>query len=395
MIKLSNIKIGIITFHDAISYGATLQCYGLQKFLLNNKYEVKIIDYSMSGYLELRRRNKIKALNTQLNKVLINPKKYFKIIINRANKQIKQKDGSKQIRDNKFASFRKKHYELSETKYKNFTDLNNNCPNYNAFICGSDQIWNPFFCDRDSNYYLDFAPIEKRIAYAPSFGVTNLPSKFENEYINKINGIPYLSIREKSGQEIIRKLTGRKVPIVIDPSFLLSPKEWMELAKESEINIEKKYILTYFIGDDIYIQNYIKEVKEDFCDYEIINLVFDYSEFGPCDFIKLISNAEFVFTNSFHGMSFCINFNIPFGIGKSLKDFSEDSGFTRMQYLLERLGLENRIISKDNPLNRNWISMDFYSSNQKLNVWRNYSKNFLLTAISEVVFGGNNRSQFI
>ena len=118
-------------------------------------------------------------------------------------------------------------------------------------------------------------------------------------------------------------------------------------------------MLTYFIGIDEHIQNFIECVKEAFPQYQIINLVFDQSSYGPCDFIKLISQARFVFTNSFHGLAFCINLNVPFAVGRTLKDYGSGSAFSRIEDLLENLELSDRIYDGTVRLDTSWLTLDF------------------------------------
>lgn len=378
-------KIGIITFHKVYSFGATLQCYALQKYFKNMDYEVEIIDYSIHAYEELRQLHRVKAFVQKAYRVLKNPIKYAQIIVNEKQKKSKQKIEISNLkeRNTKFEKFWKDNYQLSLISYERYTELKNNPPVYDAYVCGSDQIWNPSFCDMDDNYYLEFAPIQKRLAYAPSFGVTDITNRAGKTISHRLNKIPYLSVREKTGQSIIRELIDKEVPVVIDPTFLLEKKEWEQFIHQ-ETKAENSYVLTYFIGDDEYIQSYLNEIKIIFPEENIINLVFDYCNHGPMEFISLISGAKFVLTNSFHGMAFCINLNVPFAIGKSMKDYTINSGFSRMLSLLEKLELEHRIISKDNKLNETWVAMKFDNVNEMLDKWRAESMKYLEISLETI-----------
>lgn len=123
----------------------------------------------------------------------------------------------------------KKRYKMFDdfnNKYINFTDYilyNRKTVNkseiykYYAFVCGSDQIWNPNWstnCDKD---FLTFAPIGKRISYAASFGVEKIRSEKVQEYKKYISEIDYLSVRENSGAQLVSELTGKRAEIVLDP----------------------------------------------------------------------------------------------------------------------------------------------------------------------------------
>lgn len=378
--------VGIITFHDPISYGANLQCLGLQLYLKSIGYDAKVIDYSMNSYLEYKNRNRFRKTLIRIYNLVKNPINFVKYRIN-AKEISKEKEKYRDnlsLRDSNFKQFQLENYNYSKKRYNTISDLKKNPPLYDAYICGSDQIWNPNFCEMDDNYFLTFAPSEKRISYAPSFGVSNIPFYARKKYKDNILGIKYLSIREKTGAEIIKKLTNKDATIVIDPTFLVSKSDWFKLAEKSNISTPKKYILTYFIGIDEYIENYISQIKKQFNDIEIIDLVFDRTSYGPYDFLKLIKNASFVFTNSFHGVAFCINMNIPFAVGKTLKDKSKNSAFSRINDLLNNLNLQSRICDKDTIINSDYLKLDYKNVNKKLNIIVNESKKFLDDSLNKI-----------
>ena len=156
----NKMKVGIITYHESISYGANLQCLALQMYLEEIQCDPEIINYSNTAYLELRSKNKTKTLIKRALNFFKSPVVFSKAKLN-ANKIEKQKENFKkelEKRDNKFFDFQKKYYKLSKKRYKNYSEIQKNCPEYDAYICGSDQIWNPGFCDMDDNYFLTFAP---------------------------------------------------------------------------------------------------------------------------------------------------------------------------------------------------------------------------------------------
>lgn len=388
--KKDKYKIGIITYHEPKSYGANLQCLGLQMFLNEIGYNAEIIDYSSNAYLELRTTKRLKSSLNRSLRFLKNPIKYIVSRNNAVNIKKKSKMFEKELRerDDKFSAFQEKYYKLSPIRYEKYSELKNNCPNYDIFICGSDQIWNPRFCDMDDNYFLEFAPKGKRLAYAPSFGVKKIPFYARSTYKKRLKKIDEISIREDSGAKIIKDLINVDVPVVIDPSFLIDKDKWIEISNESNINLPDEYILTYFIGFDNYIENFFEDLKKVFPKYKIINLVFDKSSYGPCDFLKLINNAKFVFTNSFHGVAFCINFNIPFAVGKTLKDYGGNNGFSRIENLLNRFELNDRICDKNKGIDCEWITLNYNYINEKKMKIVEESKNYLNNAISNIIKNG-------
>ena len=380
-------SIGIITFHEPYSYGATMQSLSLQMYLKKQGYKAELIDYSMNGYLQLRRIHRFRSGIIKLLRFFYHPITYCKAVINARQIAEEKKKVSNRIasRNIKFKNFRDKYYYKSRCRYENYLDLYNNPPQYDVYMCGSDQIWNPNFCDMDDSFFLRFANSNKTIAYAPSFGVEKLPIYVKNAYRKRLNGICFLSVREKSGQQIIKELTGKDVPVVVDPTFLVNRSKWAMIADESTIDTKCPYILSYFIGIDKYIDSFIQMLKEVFPEYKIINLVFDKSDYGPEDFLKLIRDSQFVFTNSFHGLALSLNFRVPFAIGKTLKDYGKSSGFSRIDNLLQQVGLENRIVEVGEEIDCSWLNLDFEKVEEKLSCLISQSTKYLNDSIESII----------
>ena len=241
-------KVGIVTFHKAYSFGAACQCYALQQYLKNQGYQAEIIDYSINGYLENRKKQGVGFWVKKAEKIIRNPFERISIIRNerkKRNEQLKFETELK-IRNKKFQEFWHTEYSTNGVEYKTYSQIRKECLQYDAYICGSDQIWNPQFCDMDDTYYLQFAPENTRIAYAPSIGVDSLTREQEHIIKQRIDAIPYLSIREKMGKNLLQKMSDRDIKVVIDPTFLLSGQEWREFGAKSDLSINDKYILTYF-----------------------------------------------------------------------------------------------------------------------------------------------------
>lgn len=380
-------SVGIITYHKAFSMGATAQCYALQKALRNEGYRAEIIDYSMEGFRELRKNKRWYYVMRTLLRIASRPKMMLWAVYHNYIRDKKQKKLKKEIdtRNLQFKKFWDTEYYTNGINYSTYSKLKKHPPNYDAYICGSDQIWNPGFCDMDDNYYLAFAPEEKRIAYAPSLGTTDLEPQVKTIIQERLAHIPYTSFREDS----MCKVIGRDdIPVVIDPTFLLSKKSWCEVAKKSSLSLPDKYALTYFIGNDRYIQGYKKKLEE-ICgnNIELINLMFDYCPYGPYDFVRLIRDAKFIVTNSFHGCALSLNMNVPFCVGKSKKDMISKSGFTRIESLLSLTGLESRLLDEKGGNLKSIMKTDinFQDVNERLGKAVEFSRGFLFTSLESVI----------
>ena len=294
-------KIAILTITEGTNYGNRLQNYAVQKILeyLGIKVET-LINKSGSERKRLDILLNIKRIIGRIKNYLINAK--YKKTIN--------------IRKENFIKFNNQFINYSNIVINN--EYNDSTINniYNFFVCGSDQIWNPMFKENASANFLQFANPEKRIAFCPSFGVSTIPKNRKEEYSEYLRDFSKLSIREADGANIIKELSNRQAMVLIDPTLLLSKKDWKKISKKPRFNIEKKYILTYFLGkiSEEKKEN-IKKIAEK-KNYEIINLgkkeYIQYYTAGPSEFLWYIENAEIILTDSFHACVFSILFDKTF-----------------------------------------------------------------------------------
>ena len=192
--------------------------------------------------------------------------------------------------------------------------------NYDTFVCGSDQIWNPILYGVHPIWTMKFAPKgSKKIAYAPSLGISDIPEQYIATFKENLKDYAYISCREQEGANSLSKILGRNIDVVLDPTLLLSPDQWHEFA--IPVSVNKPYIFCYLFGS----YPYIAEVKKRVKDYYGINMVcLPYNlrelksddlklyDITPNQFVWLIENAKFVVTDSFHATVFSIKMNTPF-----------------------------------------------------------------------------------
>jgi hypothetical protein len=224
---------------------------------------------------------------------------------------------------------------------------------YEAFIVGSDQVWNasrtvkPF-------YFLRFSPKNKRHTYAVSFGVSDVPKWNLRDLKKGMEGFNCISVRENKGKDIVRLCTSVDIIKNIDPTMLLSDKEWRNFYKESKIQY-KQFILFYFLNapSELAINaiNFLSEKSG----LNVLGFAYYYEEYkkinkiklidgGPKEYIALIDKASYVFTDSFHTTIFSINLHSNFYVfhRQYLHGFPQTN---RIVDLLDRFGLSNRLIS--------------------------------------------------
>ena len=225
---------------------------------------------------------------------------------------------------------------------------------YDLYIVGSDQVWSPKYLD--GRFFLDFVKNKnKLVAYAPSFGVKSLDPEITERVSKWIQRFEYLSVREIAGKEIIQELTGKEVPVVLDPTFLFNKDEWYSNFEASNQQ-DEKYILCYFLSENSYYWKVVSKIADilgfkviivpntpdDFeCPYE------KYIDVDPIDFAKMIYDASYVITDSFHGTAFAINFGIDFLTLARFSEKSKESENSRVKSILELLNFDDRFIVSD------------------------------------------------
>ncbi len=218
---------------------------------------------------------------------------------------------------------------------------------FDAFIAGSDQIWNCRIAEkRFDDFFLRFAAPEKRIAVSASFGMAEIPSAWEGRIAEGLAGFRAISVREEAGRDIVRALTGQDVPVLIDPTMLLTAQEWEKCARKPRVDCEKPYVLTCFLGEDA------ERARIDAWAGECGSAVYALNDrenpalysAGPAEFLYLVRHAAFVCTDSYHAAVFAILFQRPFAV--CARRGAEDYMESRLDTLLKTFRLEGRRLEK-------------------------------------------------
>lgn len=214
---------------------------------------------------------------------------------------------------NRYSSDYFSHFDIENIRFR----YSKKCVDSNAvdyYIAGSDQIWNPNFSFNSDREFLTFTSSEKKIAYAASIGVSELSEEQETRFKNNLSDFHAISVREKDAADLIFSITGKRPEVVLDPTMLLTKKEWEKVSRQSKLKVEKPFIAKYFLG----IRN--KEVEERIESYarengcEIIDITAYNCPYviGPAEFVYLLQNSKMNFVDSYHGTVFSILFNKPF-----------------------------------------------------------------------------------
>lgn len=364
-------KAGLLTFYHLHHYGAILQAAATQRALASLGWDCETIDYFVGQDIRILKpptspgRAASDAYNTLHYPAL-------------------------KRRWQRFEDFSKAHLRLTERRYESWEALRAAELPYDLLVSGSDQIWNPtIFPDGcfDPVFFGTFSPLRK-ISYAPSFGVARLPDGMEGELREYLTGFSHLSVRERSGQEIVRDAGGREAEVVLDPTLLLAAEEWSALAAER--TVREDYILCYCISRSEALEPYIRRLAEEtglpvvqLCGtrrklHPKARMILDA---GPAEFLSLFRSAAYVCTNSFHGTVFSVQFQRPFFTAVAPAELREPER-SRTFSLLSRLGLTDRVVGKGDAAGLRDIP-DWAAAERRLRAARTEAMGYLRAALAD------------
>ena len=339
-------KIGIVTWFHHKNYGTILQAYALQKFLKSKGYNCVLVNYipiNKQTFLE-----KIKSGNLKHRIASKIESCRYKFLEPNIKEMILE-------RNRAFENFVTKNIDFTQ-KSQTSSELFRLNETIDCFICGSDQIWNPE--NFNGVYYLNFVNDKnKKISYAPSFGVSHIPTSKIEEIRQLVNKFDWLSVREDKGASILKELTQKDIEVVVDPTLLLSKTDWGQVSVNP--NISEDYILCYFLGDR---KEYWKAVEnlQKMTTYKVIIIPARFNAYlkkyeirtstSPQEFIGLIKNAKLVLTDSYHGVVFSLKFERDFYVFKRFMDKDKRSQNSRIYNILKMLNLEGRLLIDSNVL---------------------------------------------
>jgi len=332
------IRIGLLTLFNNTNYGNRLQNYASQVVLESLNCYVESLYFDT--YLKPNVFKRVcRIFNLSISETLT---KIVTIII-----QSKRKNHCRILqneREKSNKSFTEENIVTSDCLISGRNILDKLDQQYDYFIVGSDQVWNPYSRIGLSVYFLTFAPYYKRISYAASFGVSELPRKIIKKYRRWLSDIPFISVREEAGASIIKELIDKDVDVLIDPTMMLTKAQWQSISKPGRNKPKQKYFVTYFLGDlpqdsmtliqDLH--NYYKFEQVGLADQNFEN----YYAADPGEFLDFMNSSSIVLTDSYHGTIFSILFEKPFVVFDRLS--KSPSLGTRIDTLLSTFHLENR-----------------------------------------------------
>jgi hypothetical protein len=249
---------------------------------------------------------------------------------------------------------------------------------YDYIIAGSDQIWNPYYSNNLSIEFLSFVETSKRIAYAASFGVAQIPKSRQDEFVYGLKGFKCISVREKQASLIVKKLIGREPHVTLDPTLLLSTNEWTRIEKKPKNFPDGDYVLTYYIGQSDKALSIIIANEANSNGIHVLKLLsFEdkrYYTIAPDEFIYCIKRARKVYTDSFHATLFSILFGIPVIVCQHRDQYLPTN--SRLDNLLNLFGFPEILGQRD------YVSIpSIMNAEEIITTYKNQSVHFLLSAL--------------
>ena len=385
--------IGIITSNTSFrnNYGAVLQSYALCEQLKKWGYDPKVINYTYSGG-----KNMI-AMNTTQKRTAGSVFRYLcsgeVSLLQKIHYRLSR--GKRQQMEQRFVEFHQRYILLHSDTPVNYGSLCADPLDFDFYITGSDQVWNPVIHgnDNDPGCFLQFAPEkEKRIAYAPSFGIGDYPQELAASLKTYIGSMGWLSVREPEGQRILRKYAAVEVPLVLDPTLMADEDVFDPISAEVQ-GLPKEYILCYRFGKESYWEETVRQLSK-VLKLPVVELPLSIEAYAkgtrlrydidPAKFIGAIRGAKLVVTDSFHCTVFAVLNHVPF---YTLMRQSRDAKHNmngRMVHLLEMLGLQNRMVNAQSKLEfdrESVLKVEFTHADAILAREREKSQKYLKTAL--------------
>lgn len=375
-------KVGLITYYGD-NYGGVLQAYALQRRVKTYGYDCELIS---NAFMSRRRgRRRVKRLLENLGSAIKAPADYW----NKRN-TYRRYAAQNAKKAERFKAFREDNLTICDVGYGSYGEYLERPPQYDVYLCGSDQIWNPNLHSETGFYFAGFAPDHAvKVSYASSVGVSSVTRKQADFMAPLLNRLDVISTREQKGADIINAISEKTAAVVLDPTLLLNAEEWSEVAAPRLI--DEPYIFCYLFGERDYIAK-VKRTVQAMTGLRLVCIPYVSRELeaedrkvfdaGPAEFVSLIKNAELVLTDSFHATAFSINLMTPF---VSLCRFAKDdkkSMNDRLVTILSLTGLQDRLVDAGDPLDKDFLfNVDFERAHRLLQEKRREDSEFLRNAL--------------
>lgn len=371
-------RIGLLTMSCIPNYGALLQTYAtyivFNNTIKNLKY--KDISFEVINYEPMLQKKRY-SRDALLHSIIYG--KGFKDRLYDIHNLFKMRNSETLKLHNISIPFQMRYFN-------NLNENRNGIDFYDAYVVGSDQTWNPGLME-DDTFLLGFTGAVLKYSYASSIGVEHLNEDDVDRFQRNLKCFRSISLREDIGCEIIRRiLPDKTITQVLDPTLLLTKEEW-SLIESRQIELCKKYIFVYMAKPSDELLSFARTLGAE-SGYELkitstpdtYKNVHDKDYIGmlsPEEFITYLHHAEYVVTNSFHGIAFSINFNKQFYTAYNSATVTKTN--SRIESVLRLFDLESRLISRISSK-----PIDYEKVNMKLEMMREKSNDYIRNILKDV-----------
>ena len=385
---MAGYTVGLCIAYTGTNYGQLLQAFATQQTIRKKGFHTEIIRYNSGKNKGIKLSYgaavvAIKQIKKRIENKVVKPKGVLEDETHKVNR-LQRKATADNFRQDKLNNI---------VCCNGITELTNKSKEYYAVLVGSDQVWLPDVAV--SNFFtLRFAaPGVRRISYATSLGVSSYPNYAKKPAGDFWKQIDFLSVREQQGKEIIQSIVDVPVEVVADPTYLLTREEWLELIPQEKV-IEDRYVLCYFLGDSDPIKKYARK----YADSKGLRLVSilsdecnsDDDKFAdevltgksPEEFVNLIRNAEFILTDSFHGLAFSVINQKQFLIFYRKRTDVKESRNSRIDNIVRSWDIEERLIREPEKLEFPTSAINYNAVSEKVEDLRSKSLAFLDKALN-------------
>lgn len=348
-------RVATITFHRAVNYGAVLQTYALSRYLMELGYDVQVLDYRADA---IENSYKVRfGLNVySLKRMLLLP--------------------FSEMKKKSFYRFVDKNIPHTRPLYT-LSDLKEEAKKFEFVVTGSDQVWNSQWTEGDEAYLLNFCKDEQKVSYAASIGKSSISEEEQQRLKKNLKSFRMISVREKTGKDLLDSLIQKDIFVNCDPVALLSKEAWKKVAVLPK---ESNYILVYMlVRSDRLMDAAVEYGKKMGKQVILINdnirrqYPVTYKRYiSPEQFVGLFCNADAVFTNSFHGTMFSIIFEKEVHVELQKYKGAPNSRFID---LLRAVGMEKCIFDGEKT-NDNYEKIMYDSVRTKLGQMKDETKKY-------------------
>ncbi len=359
-----------VTFDHTTNYGSCLQAYALQAVVNRTKIQGETCEHVLIPYENIKKKESKKRKGTSFR---LHPK----MTVLKAIKRFRRKQ---------FVEFEKRYMHFADCQTRE--EIKKLNQKYDAFVCGSDVIWNFTYTKGDSLYFLDFAE-KYKFSYAASLGKASLeaagqdvdlPEPGEAIYRRYISRLDAVSVREEYARELLAPFTDKTIEVNCDPTLLLTEEDWMKVADPKKPG--RKYIFAYSTSTRPNFVSFLKKLQRE-TGLPVVQITWmpidaikqrSLTFPTPQRWLRLLHDAEYIVTNSFHGTAFSVLFHKTFFV--AIQGERNVRNNIRLYDFLNTLGLESQLYS-ETPDTIPLTAPDYSFADEKISVMREESSGYL------------------